>query len=37
MDHIMLEDLDIVVLQETIKQDFSDKDLKELSGNRDFS
>lgn len=35
-DHVMLEDLDVVALQETIKQDFSDVELKELGGNRDF-
>jgi hypothetical protein len=35
-EHIMLEDLDVVALQETIKQDFSDSELKELAGNKDF-
>lgn len=32
----MLEDLDIVALQEIIKTDFSDRELKDLSGNMDF-
>lgn len=32
----MLEDLDVVALQETIKQDFPDLELKELAGNKDF-
>lgn len=35
-DHIMIEDLDVVALQETIKSDFSDSELKEISGNREF-
>lgn len=35
-EHIMMEDLDVVALQETIKQDFSDLDLKDLAGNKDF-
>lgn len=34
--HILQEDLDIVALQETIKQGFSDKELKEMSGVHDF-
>ena len=37
MDHILTEDLDIVAIQETIKNDFTDSELKELSGNRDFN
>lgn len=36
-NHILSEDLDIVALQETIKQDFSDFELKEMAGNRYFS
>jgi len=36
-EHILAEDLDIVALQETIKQDFTDSELKELSGNREFA
>lgn len=32
----MLEDLELVAVQETIKQNFEDWELKELSGNRDF-
>lgn len=36
-EHIFAEDLDVIALQETIKQDFTDKELRELSGSRDFS
>jgi exonuclease III len=36
-DHVIQEDLDVVALQETIKQNFDDIELKELSGNRDFT
>jgi exonuclease III len=36
-EHILTEDLDIVAIQETIKQDFIDIELKELSGNTDFN
>lgn len=36
-DHIFAEDLDVVALQETIKQDFTDIELRELSGSRDFN
>lgn len=36
-EHILTEDLDIVAIQETIKQDFIDIELKELSGNRYFN
>lgn len=36
-DHILQEDLDIVALQETIKQDFADWELKEMATNKDFS
>jgi exonuclease III len=36
-EHILLEELDIVALQETIKQDFDDWELKEMAGNQDFS
>lgn len=32
--HVFQEDLDIVAIQETIKQDFSDGELKEMSGNK---
>lgn len=33
----MSEDLDLVGIQETIKRDFSDRELKETVGNKDFS
>lgn len=36
-EHILDEDLDVVAIQETIKQDFADWELKEMAGNRDFS
>lgn len=36
-NHVIQEDLDIVAIQETIKQDFKDSKLKELAGNQDFS
>lgn len=36
-DHILQEDLKIVALQETIKQDFADWELKEMAANKDFS
>lgn len=36
-DHILQEELDIVALQETIKLDFEDWELKEMAGNKDFS
>lgn len=36
-NHILQEDLDIVALQETIKQDFSDKELRDLVGTLDFN
>jgi hypothetical protein len=35
-EHILSEDLDIVALQETIKHDFSDHELKEMAGPNDF-
>ena len=35
-EHILLEDLDIVALQETMKHDFSDCELKEVAGTNDF-
>lgn len=35
-DHILTEDLDVVALQETIKQDFSDLELKDMARNKDF-
>jgi hypothetical protein len=37
MNHILDEDLDIVALQETLKNDFTDTELKELLGNREFN
>lgn len=36
-NHILQEDLDIVALQETIKQDFSDQELREMAGNQDLN
>lgn len=36
-NHIFSEDIDIIALQEAIKQDFEDWELKELSGNLDFA
>lgn len=36
LKHIMQENLDLVGIQETIKQDFSDRELKEMSGSIDF-
>lgn len=35
-EHILVEDLDVVAIQETIKHDFSDFKLKEMAGNKDF-
>lgn len=35
-NHILQEDIDVVAIQETIKQNFEDWELKELAGNRDF-
>lgn len=35
-NHIIQEDLDVMAIQETIKQHFSDWELKEMVGNRDF-
>ena len=35
-NHILNENLDLVALQETIKQGFEDWELKELAGNIDF-
>lgn len=35
-NHVIQEDLDVVALQETIKQDFDDLELKDRAGNRDF-
>lgn len=37
MKHIMQEDVDLVAVQETIKRDFSNKELKEMTGNQSFS
>ena len=34
--HVLQESLDLVALQETIKQDFEDWELKEMSGNKEF-
>lgn len=36
-NHIISENLDMVALQETIKQDFEDWELKELADSQDFS
>lgn len=36
-EHILQEELDIVALQETIKQDFEDWELREMARNKDFS
>lgn len=36
-EHVMQEDLDIIAVQETIKQEFTDWELKEMAGNKDFS
>lgn len=36
-NHVIQEDLDIVAIQETIKQDFTDAELKEMAGCQDFS
>ena len=36
-EHILQEELDIVALQETIKQDFEDGELREMARNKDFS
>lgn len=33
-NHILQEDLDIVVIQETIKHDFKDWELKEMAANK---
>lgn len=35
--HILFDNLEIVALQETIKQDFDDGELKELAGSQNFS
>ena len=35
-EHVLQESLDLVALQETIKQDFEDWELKEMSGNKEF-
>jgi len=35
-NHVIQEDLDAVALQETIKSDFVDWELKEMAGNKDF-
>lgn len=34
--HILQENLDVVGIQETIKQDFTDHELKDMSGSVDF-
>lgn len=36
-NHILQENLDIVAIQETIKQDFQDWELKKMSGNRELN
>lgn len=36
-NHILSENLDVVAVQETIKQSFLDWELKELSGPQNFS
>ena len=36
-EHVLQESLDLVALQETIKQDFEDWELKEMSGNKEFN
>ena len=36
-DHIISDSLEVVALQETIKQNFEDWELRELAGNQDFS
>jgi exonuclease III len=35
--HVIQENLDIVGIQETIRQDFNDQELKEMSGTIDFA
>lgn len=35
--HIISDNLEVVALQETIKQEFEDWELRELSGNQNFS
>jgi len=35
--HILSDNLEVVALQETIKQNFDDWELKELAGNQDFT
>lgn len=35
--HVLQDDLDIAVIQETIKQDFSDGELREMAGNKVFA
>jgi exonuclease III len=37
LNHILQEDLDVVAVQETIKLDFLDKELKEMSGTSIFN
>jgi hypothetical protein len=36
LKHIMQENLDMLGVQETIKQDFSDKELREMAGSVEF-
>ena len=36
-DHVLSESLDLIALQETIKQSFDDWELKDLAGNIDFN
>jgi len=35
-EHVLQESLDLVALQETIKHDFEDWELKEMFGNKEF-
>lgn len=35
--HIISDNLEMVALQETMKQDFKDWEIKEMLGNQDFS
>lgn len=35
-EHIFANDLDVIAIQETIKRDFSDSKLRDLSSNKDF-
>jgi exonuclease III len=37
LKHVIQENLDIVGIQETIRQDFNDQELKDISGTFDFA